>query len=122
MKRLACKHDPSHAEARGAGLGGVAVLVASRREHVGPVGVSGSTVIAAEQARRRAFVMELDGLYCDVIVRRWEQYTGKQGRRQSFCRFPEQGGWERGRRGGRSQVESGWERWRSIPDFAAGRR
>jgi DNA modification methylase len=46
-------------------------------------GGSGSTVIAAEQAGRRAFVMELDGLYCDVIVRRWEQYTGKQGRRQT---------------------------------------
>jgi DNA modification methylase len=44
-------------------------------------GGSGSTVMAAEQTGRRAFVMELDGLYCDVIVRRWEQYTGKQGRR-----------------------------------------
>jgi DNA modification methylase len=44
-------------------------------------GGSGSTLIAAEQTGRRAFLMELDGLYCDVIVRRWEQYTGKKGQR-----------------------------------------
>jgi DNA modification methylase len=47
-------------------------------------GGSGSTLIAAEQTGRRAFVMELDGLYCDVIIRRWEQYTGKKGQRQSM--------------------------------------
>jgi DNA modification methylase len=46
-------------------------------------GGSGSTLIAAEQTGRRAFVMELDGLYCDVIIRRWDQYTGKKGQRQS---------------------------------------
>jgi DNA modification methylase len=40
-------------------------------------GGSGSTLIAAEQAGRRAFLMELDPLYCDVIVQRWEQFTGK---------------------------------------------
>ncbi|MFL5244141.1 MAG: DNA modification methylase [Gemmataceae bacterium] len=45
-------------------------------------GGSGSTVIAAEQLGRRALVMEIDGLYCDVIVRRWEQFTGKKADRQ----------------------------------------
>jgi hypothetical protein len=40
-------------------------------------GGSGSTLIAAEQANRHAFLMELDPLYCDVIVRRWEQFTGQ---------------------------------------------
>jgi DNA modification methylase len=40
-------------------------------------GGSGSTLIAAEQANRNCFVMELDPLYCDVIVRRWEQFTGQ---------------------------------------------
>jgi DNA modification methylase len=45
-------------------------------------GGSGSTVIAAEQTGRRAFLMELDELYCDVIVRRWEQFTGKKAQRQ----------------------------------------
>jgi DNA modification methylase len=41
-------------------------------------GGSGSTLIAAEQMNRRAFLMELDPLYCDVIVTRWEQFTGKK--------------------------------------------
>jgi DNA modification methylase len=40
-------------------------------------GGSGSTLIAAEQTRRNCFLMELDPLYCDVIVRRWEQFTGQ---------------------------------------------
>jgi DNA modification methylase len=41
-------------------------------------GGSGSTLIAAEQTGRKAFLMELDPLYVDVIVTRWEQFTGKQ--------------------------------------------
>ena len=41
----------------------------------------GSTLIAAEQAGRRAFLMELDPLYCDVIVRRYENFTGKKAAR-----------------------------------------
>jgi DNA modification methylase len=44
-------------------------------------GDSGSTLIAAEQTSRRAFLMEMDALYCDVIVRRWEQFTGRQAER-----------------------------------------
>ena len=44
-------------------------------------GGSGSTLIAAEQAGRRAFLMELDPLYCDVIVRRYENFTGKKAAR-----------------------------------------
>ncbi|MFM6932213.1 MAG: site-specific DNA-methyltransferase [Novosphingobium sp.] len=39
---------------------------------------SGSTLIAAEKTGRRARIIEYDPLYCDTIIRRWEQYTGKQ--------------------------------------------
>jgi DNA modification methylase len=44
-------------------------------------GGSGSSLIAAEQTGRRAFLMELDPLYCDVIVARYEQFTGKSAER-----------------------------------------
>jgi DNA modification methylase len=41
-------------------------------------GGSGSTLIAAEQTGRKAFLMEIDPPYCDVIRQRWEQFAGKQ--------------------------------------------
>lgn len=41
-------------------------------------GGSGSTMIAAERMGRRAFVMEIDPAYCDVIVTRWQAYTGRK--------------------------------------------
>lgn len=39
---------------------------------------SGTTVIACEQNGRKARAMELDPLYCDVIIRRWQEFTGKE--------------------------------------------
>lgn len=39
-------------------------------------GGSGSTLIACEKTNRKCFMMELDPYYCDVIVARWEKYTG----------------------------------------------
>ncbi|MCA9253325.1 MAG: ParB N-terminal domain-containing protein [Phycisphaerales bacterium] len=44
-------------------------------------GGSGSTLIGCEQTDRRAFLMELDQAYCDVIVRRWEEFTGRKAER-----------------------------------------
>jgi DNA modification methylase len=44
-------------------------------------GGSGSTLIAAEQTGRRAFLMELDAPYADVIVQRWEKFTGRKAER-----------------------------------------
>jgi DNA modification methylase len=46
-------------------------------------GGSGSTLIAAEQTGRNAFLMELDMPYCDVIVQRYEKFTGKKAVRIS---------------------------------------
>ena len=37
----------------------------------------------AQQTGRRAFLMELDPLYCDVIVQRYEQYTGHKAERMA---------------------------------------
>ena len=39
-------------------------------------GGSGSTLIGCQQTGRRAFLMELDELYCDVIVQRFAEFTG----------------------------------------------
>ena len=42
-----------------------------------PFGGSGSTLIACEKSGRKNRTMELDPKYCDVIVKRWEEFTGK---------------------------------------------
>jgi site-specific DNA-methyltransferase (adenine-specific) len=41
-------------------------------------GGSGSTLIASEEMNKKAFVMELDPKYCDVIIERWERLTGQK--------------------------------------------
>ena len=46
-------------------------------------GGSGSTLIAAERTNRHAYLMELDPKYCDVIVKRWEDFTGNTAKRVS---------------------------------------
>jgi site-specific DNA-methyltransferase (adenine-specific) len=49
-----------------------------------PFAGSGTTLIAAESLGRSSAVMELDPRYCDVIVKRWEDFTGMMAERQSF--------------------------------------
>ena len=44
-------------------------------------GGSGSTLIACEQLNRTCYMMELDPKYCDVIVKRWENFTGNKAKR-----------------------------------------
>jgi DNA modification methylase len=48
-----------------------------------PFGGSGTTLIAAEKSGRVARLIELDPKYVDVIVRRWEDFTGKQATREA---------------------------------------
>jgi DNA modification methylase len=50
-------------------------------------GGSGSTLIAAEQTQRKAFLMELDTLYCDVIVERWQKLTGREAQLEDGSTF-----------------------------------
>jgi DNA modification methylase len=46
-------------------------------------GGSGSTLIGAEQTGRDAHIMELDPKYCDVIVKRWQEFTGQEATLES---------------------------------------
>jgi DNA modification methylase len=48
-----------------------------------PFGGSGTTLIAAEKSGRLARLIELDPKYVDVIVRRWQDWTGQQATRES---------------------------------------
>lgn len=47
-----------------------------------PFGGSGSTLIACEESGRRCCAIELDPRFCDVIVKRWEEFTGKTAVRE----------------------------------------
>lgn len=57
-----------------------AILDCTRRGEIvlDPFGGSGSTLIAAEKTGRVTRLIEYDPIYCDTIIRRYEQYTGKQ--------------------------------------------
>ncbi|WP_298218129.1 site-specific DNA-methyltransferase [Halothiobacillus sp.] len=46
-------------------------------------GGSGTTIIVAEKNGRVGYAMELDPKYCDVIVKRWQEFTGKQAALES---------------------------------------
>jgi len=41
----------------------------------------GSTLIAAEKYNRKCYILEIDPRYCDVIIERWEQFTGETARK-----------------------------------------
>ena len=57
-----------------------AILDVTRRGEIviDPFGGSGTTLLAAQKTGRRARLIEIDPTYCDVIVRRWQAYTGKR--------------------------------------------
>ena len=68
-----------------------AILNSSKRAQLvlDPFAGSGTTVIACERTGRKARVLELDPGYVDVIVRRWQEFTGQRATRESDgCRFP----------------------------------
>ena len=61
-------------------LVGRLMLNSSRRGDavLDPFAGSGTTLIAAEQLHRVAFLAEINPIFCDVIINRWEEYTGKK--------------------------------------------
>ena len=53
-------------------------LVVNANSVLDPFLGSGTTLIAAEKLKRKCYGMELDEKYCDVIIERWEQFTGQK--------------------------------------------
>lgn len=53
-----------------------------------PFGGSGTTLIAAEKSGRIARLIELDPKYVDVIVRRWEEFSGQKAMHKRIAREP----------------------------------
>jgi DNA modification methylase len=51
-------------------------------------GGSGSTLIACEQLNRKCYMMEIDPRYCDVIVERWEKFTGGKAKLEKATKCP----------------------------------
>jgi DNA modification methylase len=58
----------------------MAVLNSSKRGGIvlDPFAGSGSTLMACEQTERKARLIELEPKYCDVIIRRWQEFTGQE--------------------------------------------
>jgi DNA modification methylase len=59
-----------------------AIRNSSKTRNTIRVAGSGTTLIACEKAGRQARLIELEPKYCDVIVRRWELFTGKKATRE----------------------------------------
>ena len=74
------KRSVEHPTMKPVELCGKAIVNSSKREGVvlDVFGGSGSTLIAAEALGRRCFMMELDPIYCQVIIDRWEMFTGRK--------------------------------------------
>lgn len=77
--------DLSHPTMKPVGLVARAIANSSKPGNLilDPFAGSGTTAIAAEQEGRKAYLMEIDPLYCDVIVSRWERFTGNTAVKQA---------------------------------------
>ena len=69
-----------HATPKPLALCARAIKTSSREEEIvlDLFGGSGSTLIACEQLNRTCYMMEIDPVYCDVIIKRWENFTGQK--------------------------------------------
>jgi DNA modification methylase len=61
------------------------ITIHTDHEHsvIDPFGGTGTTLIACEKTNRKCFMMEIDPHYCDVIIARWEKYTGQKAERMN---------------------------------------
>lgn len=80
--RLRHKEEMQHPTQKPLDLALRAIKNSSKRNDIVAdlFGGSGTTLIASEQTGRICYMMEIDPVYCDVIVNRWEKYTGKKAK------------------------------------------
>lgn len=73
-------NDYVHATQKPVELSALAIKNTSHEKDIvlDAFGGSGSTLIACEQLKRKCFMMEFDPVYCDVIIERWEKFTGRK--------------------------------------------
>lgn len=73
-------NDYVHATQKPVELSALAIKNTSHEKDIvlDAFGGSGSTLIACEQLKRKCKMMELDPIYCDVIIERWEKFTGRK--------------------------------------------
>ena len=76
------EHTGGHATPKPIALCSRAIKSSSRENEIvlDVFGGSGSTLIACEQLSRKCYMCELDPHYCDVIIQRWENYTGEKAK------------------------------------------
>jgi len=72
--------NPLHPTQKPVALMERALVNSSQKGHIvfDPFGGSGSTLIACEKLNRQCRMIEIDPHYCDVIIKRWQDYSGKQ--------------------------------------------
>ena len=77
-ERVSGKERHNHATPKPVEMMERIIKTSSKKKVIEPFLGSGSTLIACEKTNRICYGMELDTKYCDVIIQRWEQFTGQK--------------------------------------------
>ena len=80
-ERVSGKERHNHATPKPVEMIERIIKTSSKKKVIEPFLGSGSTLIACEKTNRICYGMELDTKYCDVIIERWEQFTGQKAKR-----------------------------------------
>ena len=80
-ERVSGKERHNHATPKPVEMMERIIKTSSKKKVIEPFLGSGSTLIACEKTNRICYGMELDTKYCDVIIERWEQFTGQKAKR-----------------------------------------
>jgi len=80
-ERVSGKERHNHATPKPVEMMERIIKTSSKKKVIEPFLGSGTTLIACEKTNRTCYGMELDTKYCDVIIERWEQFTGQKAKK-----------------------------------------